>query len=56
MGARRKLNVAYVNGSLFLAAVVGLLAQSWVVFFLVLVVALIGNFVTGEIRPRGRSR
>jgi len=32
MNARQKLNAAYVQGALILAAVVGVLAQSWIAF------------------------
>jgi hypothetical protein len=56
MGARSKLNVAFLNGSVFVAALVGLLCKSWVAFGIVLTVLLIGNFLMGEIRPGKRGR
>ncbi len=54
MGARSKLNVAYAQGCLIVAAIVGLLAQSWTVFAVVLAVTLLGCVIAGDIRPRGR--
>jgi hypothetical protein len=56
MGARSKLNVAFLNGSVFVAALVGWLCKSWAAFGLVLAVLLIGNFVMGEIRPGKRRK
>lgn len=56
MGAREKLNVAYLNGSLVLAAVVGVLAQSWPAFFLTLIVLLSFNLYRNEIRPHKPGR
>jgi F0F1-type ATP synthase assembly protein I len=56
MSARRKLNAAFFNGSLIVAALVGWLFGSWTVFALILVVLVIGNFVAGEIRPDRRHR
>lgn len=52
MGAREKLNIAYLNGSLFLAAIVGGLAKSWPVFFITLVGLLGLNLYLHEIRPQ----
>ncbi|CAN5849604.1 hypothetical protein BH23PLA1_BH23PLA1_26170 [soil metagenome] len=54
MGARSKLNVAYAQGCLILAAVVGILAESWTVFAVVLAVLVVGCVLAGEIRPRRR--
>jgi hypothetical protein len=56
MSARRKLNAAFFNGSLIVAAVIGLLFESWAVFGLILVVLVIGNLVAGEIRPDNRRQ
>jgi type IV secretory pathway TrbD component len=57
MGARTKLNRAFFNGSLLLAAAVGLVTNSWLVFGFVLVILLALNLLSGEIRPRrGRRR
>ena len=52
MGAREKLNAAYLNGSLLLAAVAGCLVESWLVFVLTLAVLLVLNLYAREIRPR----
>ncbi len=38
MSARTKLNVAFINGAVLLAAVAGGLMESWSVFFIALVV------------------
>jgi len=54
MSARNKLNVAYFNGSLLIAGVLGLVLQSWPIFFLALIALVIGNLYTGGIRPRRR--
>lgn len=51
MGAREKLNQGYFNGSLFVAAVLGGLMQSWLVFALTLCVLLAFNLYQKEIRP-----
>jgi hypothetical protein len=61
MGARQKLNVAYVNGSVFLALILGWVAESWLMFVLSLMVLLGINLYLREIRPtkgegRGRRR
>lgn len=53
MGARNKLNVAYFNGAVIVAAFLGLAVQSWPVFFGALIVLLIGNLIGGGIRPTG---
>ena len=51
MSARKKLNTAYVGGSLVMSAVFGLLAESWLVFVIVLIVVLAFHFYEGNIRP-----
>jgi len=56
MGARQKLNAAYFHGSLLLAAVVGGLAQSWLVFFITVAVLLGLNLYAREIRPSKSRR
>ena len=55
MGARTKLNVATVNGCLVMAAIVGLLFQSWTVFFIVAAILIAGDLYIGSIRPAGRQ-
>jgi hypothetical protein len=54
MNARTKLNYAYIEGSLLIAALLGLVLQSWPIFFAALVALLIGNVVNGGIRPSRR--
>ena len=49
--ARTKLNLAYYNGCLFVAAVFGLIAESWAVFVAALAVLIGCGFYGGEIRP-----
>ena len=57
MGARQKLNGAYLNGSLILAVIVGWISGSWPVFFVALFVLLGLNLYLGEIRPaKGQQR
>lgn len=56
MGARTRLNQAYFNGSLMIAAVLGLLAESWPLFFLALAVLLASNVYLDEIRPSRHTR
>jgi len=51
VNARQKLNRAYVNGSLLLASVAGLLCGSWLAFGLALAALLAGNVAIGAIRP-----
>jgi hypothetical protein len=54
MGARDKLNVSYVNGSLLIAAVVGVVTGSWLIFGLAAAVLVAGNVMAGDIRPGSR--
>jgi hypothetical protein len=50
MGARQKLNSAYVAGSLIIAGVFGVAAQSWVVFIIVLILILAANLYERNLR------
>src|SRR4051812_3987106 len=50
MSARTKLNLAYTQGCLLLAAVLGLVAGSWTVFVAALAVSIVGSLHAGEIR------
>ena len=52
MGARQKLNVAYLHGCLLVSGLVGLVAQSWALFWLALVVTVVACCHSGEIRHR----
>lgn len=54
MGARQKLNAAYFQGSLVVAAFAGRIAQSWAVFIVVLAVLVGVCLYAGEIRPTKR--
>jgi hypothetical protein len=54
MGARTKLNVAAINGCLVIAAIAGLSFQSWLVFWIVASLLIVGDLYAGMIRP-GRS-
>ena len=56
MAARQKLNVAFVNGVLIVAAIAGFVFQSWAVFVVTSVVLIGGAIYGGDIRPRPRSR
>jgi hypothetical protein len=56
MGARQKLNAAYVQGGLIVAAIVGALTQSWIVFAAAAVILIGLGLHGGEIRPRSRRR
>ncbi len=55
MGARQKLNQAHVNGALVIAALVGAVTQSWVVFVLAALLAAGTSVYGGGIRPRLRD-
>ena len=56
MGARHKLNAAYFNGALLLAAVAGWLVGSWLAFVVALIGLLVSNLLAQDIRLRGRGR
>ena len=55
MSARLKLNHVYFNGCLIVAAVVGLIAQSWLAFVVALAVLVGVCGADGAIRSRGRG-
>jgi hypothetical protein len=50
MSARKKLNSAYVFGSLFTAGVFGVIGGSWLMFLIVLIVLLVFHRYEGNIR------
>ena len=57
MGAREKLNQAYVNGAIVVAGVVGLIGQSWTMFWIAVAYAVASNVYGGGIRLQsGRRR
>lgn len=55
MSARHKLNVAYLNGALVVAFVIGAVCESLAVFLVALVVLVGCGLHAGDIRP-GRPR
>jgi Na+(H+)/acetate symporter ActP len=56
MSARLKLNQVYLNACLLVAAVVGLIAQSWVAFLVTMAVLVGIGCADGAIRPQGRRQ
>ena len=50
MGAKSKLNGAYLNGALLIAGTVGLISGSWTVFVVCLVLLVLSSILAGEIR------
>lgn len=51
MGARTKLNTAFVNGALLVAAAVGLSMNSWAAFVGVAAIIIAIQTAAGGIRP-----
>ncbi len=56
MAARQKLNVAFVNGALIVAAVAGWVFKSSEVFVATAVVLIAGAVYGGDVRPGPRRR
>lgn len=56
MGARQKINQAYVNGALCIAGIIGIATESWWVFLGALAVLLALDVMAGSIRLKGRRR
>ena len=52
MGARRRLNAGYLQGSALVAALFGLVCSSWLVFVAAFAVLVLGNLLAGDIRPK----
>lgn len=52
MSARKKLNSAYIGGSVVLSGAIGLMAQSWLVFCILLILLLAVHLYEGNIRPK----
>jgi hypothetical protein len=50
MGARTKLNRAFFNGCAIVTGLIGMCSQSWLVFFIALVIALLLAIAAGDIR------
>ena len=55
MGARKKLNGAFICGSLIVATVAGLITHSFAVFLIGAAVLVGLNFYTGDVRPGKRG-
>jgi hypothetical protein len=55
-GTRERLNAGFIQGSVLLATLIGLLFGSWTVFFITLVVALGCNVYAREIRFGGKGQ
>ena len=56
MNAREKLNATVVGGCLAVAALLGLILESWVAFWLTLLVAIAACHQAGGLRPRPEAR
>jgi len=56
MRTRERLNVAFVQGSVVLAGLIGMLLHSWGAFFIALAIALCQNLWSNEIRLRRRKK
>lgn len=56
LAARQKLNVAFVNGALIIAAVAGVVFKSWAAFVVTSVVLIGGAIYCGDVRPGPRRR
>jgi hypothetical protein len=54
VSVRRRLNIAYLNGSLLFAGIIGLAAQSWAVFLVASAVLVATGVYCGDIRPHPR--
>lgn len=54
MNARKKLNWAYVNGTVVIAGTLGAVTGSWLVFFVAAGVLTAANLASGAIRPNPR--
>jgi hypothetical protein len=50
MGARHKLNQFHLLGAVGIAAIVGLLTESWAAFFIAVAVLLGGSIYAGDVR------
>jgi len=56
MGARQKLNAAFINGAILLAVTFGLACQSIIVAICVFALLVGMGFHTGDIRPTPEKR
>ena len=56
MPARERLNVAYFQGSVAAAAIVGFAFSSWTAFAVAMSALLVANLLAGDIRPTTGGR
>jgi hypothetical protein len=56
MGSRHKLNHAYINGAMITGTVLGIVAESWSIFWIAVIYCLASSIHVGEIRFTGRGR
>ena len=56
MGARHKLNSAYINGALIIAGLFGLLLENWTVFMIVVIIQIASSVYLGDIRPNSNRK
>ena len=56
MPARQRLNAAYFQGSVLIAALIGRACESWAAFAAALVALIAGNLLARDIRPSKRGR
>jgi hypothetical protein len=56
MGARDKLNQAYINGAMIAGTVLGIVTESWSIFWIAVIYCLASSIYTSEIRFVGRGR
>lgn len=55
LGARQKLNAAYLNGALLVAALIGTATESWSIFLAAVLIGIGVATLSGDIRPDRRS-
>jgi hypothetical protein len=56
MGARQKLNRAYINGTLLTSGALGAMTGSWTVFVLSAAGLIVANLWNNEIRLKQKPR
>lgn len=56
MGARHKLNQVHLFGAVAVAAIIGVLIQSWAAVFIVGAVLIVGSIYDGGVRFTGQRR
>ena len=56
MGARKKLNSAYLTGSVLIAGLIGYASGSWGILVLALAVLIGANLLSGDVRLDQRKK